>query len=336
MSFIPDVYTVECVTKGHPDRVCDQIADRILAEITNQDPAARVAVEVFGCKGILTIGGEVTTSARVDYEGLAREVLEGVGYDPVETRVHIISQSPQISQAVGTGGAGDQGIMYGYATDETKNYMPLGVELSRQLTAELERLRESGEIPWLKSDGKTQVTIRDGRPEVIVVSAQHDVSVSLEEVRETLLQKLVSPLLKAVRGSEEPSGSRRGGLRGVIVKSKVLINPAGAWSTGGFNADSGLTGRKLAVDGYGGIIPGGGGSTHGKDNSKVDRSATAKAREVAVDLVRQGLAHECLISVAYAIGIDEPVMLHALNENQEEITPLLDPNVFLASRLRAA
>jgi len=314
MSLIPSVYTVEGVTKGHPDRVCDQIADRILKEITDQDPSARVAVEVFGCKGVLTIGGEVTTSAQIDYAALAREVLASVCYDdPIEIRVHIISQSPQISLAVSAGGAGDQGIMYGYATNETESYMPLGVDLSRQLTSELERLRESGEIPWLKSDGKTQVTVRDGVPEVIVVSTQHDADISLEDVRATLTDKLVSPVAKEAR---------------------VLINPSGSWSTGGFNADSGLTGRKLAVDSYGGILPGGGGSTHGKDNSKVDRSATAKAREVAVDLVRRGLARECLISVAYAIGIDEPVMLHALNENGEDITHLIDASQFLASNLR--
>jgi S-adenosylmethionine synthetase len=314
MSFIPSIYTVESVTKGHPDRVCDQIADRILKEITDLDPAARVAVEVFGCKGIVTIGGEVTTVARVDYACLAREVLESVGYDPVETRVHIISQSSEISQAVGTGGAGDQGIMYGYATDETPSYLPLGVDLSRALTNGLEAMRESGEILWLKSDGKSQVTIHDGVPTVILVSAQHDASISLDEVRETLTNRLVSPLIKG--------------------NPRVFINPAGSWSTGGFNADSGLTGRKLAVDSYGGIIPGGGGSTHGKDNSKVDRSATAKAREVAVEIVRSGLAHECLISVAYAIGIDEPVMLHAQNENRKDITNLLDAEMFRASKLR--
>ena len=324
MSFIPSVYTVESVTKGHPDRVCDQIADRILKEITDLDPTARVAVEVFGCKGVLTIGGELTTSANVDFEGLAREVLESVGYDPVEMRVHIISQSPEIAQAVGAQGAGDQGIMYGYATDESPSFMPVGVDLSRALTAGLERLRESGEIVWLRSDGKSQVTIRGGMPEVIVVSAQHDAVVSLEEVRATLMDKLISPLPK-------------GGLRGVASACpSIFINPAGSWSTGGFNADSGLTGRKLAVDGYGGIIPGGGGSTHGKDNSKVDRSATAKAREIAVDIVHRGLARECLVSVAYAIGIDEPVMLHALNERREDITNHLDPNMFLASRLRSS
>ncbi|NQV90682.1 methionine adenosyltransferase domain-containing protein [Candidatus Uhrbacteria bacterium] len=310
MPLLPSIYTVESVTKGHPDRVCDQIADRILKEITSQDPLARVAVEVFGCKGVLTIGGEVTTSAQVDYAQCAREVLEGVGYDPVEMRLHLIEQSSQIGGAVNEGGAGDQGIMYGYATSQTQSGLPLGVELSRALTDGLERLRESGELPWLRSDGKSQVTVRDGRPEVIVVSAQHDEQISLEEVRSTLIEKLH------------------------LSAPKIHVNPAGAWSTGGFNADSGLTGRKLAVDGYGGVLPGGGGSTHGKDNSKVDRSATHKAREVALAIIGKGLAEECLISVAYAIGVDEPVMLHAINENHEDITHLLDPEVFRASNLR--
>ena len=310
MSLLPRVYTVESVTKGHPDRVCDRIADRILNEITLLDPAARVAVEVFGCKGVVTIGGEVTTHANVDYEALAREVLESVGYDPVDFRLHLNQQSAQISAAVSSGGAGDQGIMYGYATAETASHLPLGVDLARGLTHRLEELRESGALPWLLSDGKSQVTVRDGQPEVIVISTQHDPSVSVEEVRATLKEALR------------------------LDAPTIFINPAGAWSIGGFHADSGLTGRKLAVDGYGGILPGGGGSTHGKDNSKVDRSATHKAREVAVHLVRRGLAQEVLISVAYAIGMDEPVMLHAINERQEEITHLLDPEVFLASRLR--
>ncbi|MBI4256812.1 methionine adenosyltransferase domain-containing protein [Candidatus Uhrbacteria bacterium] len=320
MSLLPRIYTVESVTKGHPDRVCDQIADCILHEITSQDPTARVAVEVFGCKGVVTIGGEVTTSSTVDYEALAREVLQSVGYDPVEFRLHMNQQSPQIGAAVSDGGAGDQGIMYGYATADTASHLPLGVDLARGLTSRLEELRESGEVPWLRSDGKSQVTIRDGAPEVIVVSTQHDESVSLEEVRSEIERRITPLLFKE-------------GL-GVVMQPRILVNPAGAWSIGGFHADSGLTGRKLAVDGYGGILPGGGGSTHGKDNSKVDRSATHKAREVAVDLVCQGHARECLISVAYAIGVNEPVMLHAINEERQDITHLLDPEVFLASRLR--
>src|SRR3989339_328364 len=319
MSLLPSIYTVESVTKGHPDRVCDQIADRILHEITSQDSKARVAVEVFGCKGVVTIGGEVTTHATVDYEGLAREVLENVGYDPVEFRLHMNQQSPQIGAAVSDGGAGDQGIMYGYATADTASYLPLGVDLARGLTSRLEELRESGEVPWLKSDGKSQVTIRNGAPEVIVVSTQHHSGRSIDEVRHRLVQEVHSFVDRQ---------------NYVPHVSKVLINPAGSWSIGGFHADSGLTGRKLAVDGYGGILPGGGGSTHGKDNSKVDRSATHKAREVAVDLVTRGLAREVLISVAYAIGVNEPVMLHAINEEREDITHLLNPEVFLASRLR--
>ncbi len=323
MSLLPSVYTVESVTKGHPDRVCDQIADRVLHEITSRDPGARVAVEVFGCKGVVTIGGEVTTSLTVDYEALAHEVLENVGYDPVEFRLHMNQQSPQISAAVSDGGAGDQGIMYGYATADTASHLPLGVDLARGLTDRLETLRESGEVPWLKSDGKSQVTIRDGAPEVFVVSTQHNEDVGLDEVRSVLTHRLVLPLLSSLRGAAGDEA----------ILPRILINPAGAWSIGGFHADSGLTGRKLAVDGYGGILPGGGGSTHGKDNSKVDRSATYKAREVAVDLVRRGLARECLISVAYAIGVNEPVMLHAINEEREEITHLLNSKVFLASRL---
>lgn len=307
--FLPAYSTVESVTIGHPDKVCDHISDAILDACLREDPTSRVAVETFGGHGLLVVGGEVTTQARVDYEAIARSVYRDIGYsDSLRVLVHIAEQSPDIAMGVDTGGAGDQGIMYGFATDETPEYMPLGCVLSRALTTGLTALRRSGKVPWLRPDGKAQVTIRDGRVETVLVSTQHAPDISQTELRATLLTQLIEPVLFA-------AGFSRSGVT-------VLTNPTGAFMQGGFAADTGLTGRKIMVDTYGGLIPHGGGAFSGKDATKVDRSGAYMTRFVARELVRSGHAHQCLVSVAYAIGCADPVMVSAYDETGRDLSVL--------------
>ena len=300
----PRTYTVESVTSGHPDKVCDQISDAILDACLERDPWSRVAVESFGAHGALVLGGEVTTKAEVDYGTVAEKVYQDIGYDePLDIQVRIVQQSPNIAQGVDTGGAGDQGIMYGFATDESPEMLPKGVVLGHQLSQALERLRRTDPVfAWLRPDGKSQVTIDDGSVSAVVVSCQHDPSVSLEQVREAIRDELIAPAI------------------GELSKVAVHINPAGAWNIGGFTADSGLTGRKIMVDTYGGLIPHGGGAFSGKDATKVDRSAAYMARLAAKTLVREGLAKQCLVSVAYAIGHPEPVMIAAQDEQGRDLS----------------
>jgi len=290
---IPSLYTVESVTCGHPDKVCDQISDAVLDACLVQDPLSRVAVETFGTHGLLVIGGEVTTKAEIDFEQLARKVYREIGYDDSELRVltHVAQQSREIASGIQDEGAGDQGIMYGYATSETPEFLPLGVVLAHKFAKQLEDLRRSGTVPWLRPDGKTQVTVRDGKIETVLVSTQHDEGVTNEQIAEMVRTYMLEPL----------------GLTDV----QLLVNPAGSWTVGGFDADAGLTGRKIMVDNYGGLIPHGGGAFSGKDPSKVDRTGAYMARSVARDLVKQGHADEVFVSVAYAIGRAEPVMVHA-------------------------
>jgi S-adenosylmethionine synthetase len=308
--FHPSTYTVESVTSGHPDKVCDQISDRILDAYLIEDPMSRVAIESFGSHGLLVIGGEVTSRAQhVDIERLAWETYRDIGYseDP-EIIVHVATQSPDIAQGVDTGGAGDQGIMYGYATNETPEFLPRAVVLAHALARGLERLRQSGDVSWLGPDGKTQVSMNNGHISSILVSTQHDPTISLDEIRETLIAKLIAPLVGDLSGIE------------------ILVNPTGLFTIGGFAADAGLTGRKIMVDTYGGLIPHGGGAFSGKDATKVDRSAAYMCRFVAKNLVAHGVATSCLVSVAYAIGRAEPVMVYAADENGDAISPdLLAP-----------
>lgn len=300
---VPTLYTVESVTSGHPDKVCDQISDAILDACLAQDPMSRVAVESFGAHGQLFIGGEVTSTAKIDYADIARRVYQEIGYDDLlEIVVNIVQQSPNIAQGVDTGGAGDQGIMYGFATAETPEKMPHGVVLAHKLTKGLENLRKTNsKYSWIKPDGKSQVTIDNGKVTAVVVSVQHDPSIPLEEVRDQLTNSLIQPTI--------------GNLDGVTLH----INPAGAWHIGGFAADTGLTGRKIMVDTYGGMIPHGGGAFSGKDSTKVDRSAAYMARHVAKTLVNEGKAKECLVSVAYAIGKAQPVMIEAVDETGKKL-----------------
>jgi S-adenosylmethionine synthetase len=300
-SILPPEYTVESVTPGHPDKICDQISDAILDAYLADDPAARVAVEVMGSHGTLVIGGEVTSKAEVDAAAIAKQVYRDIGYDDeLEVLVRIAKQSPEIGQSVDSGGAGDQGIMYGYATDETDEMLPRGVVFAHEITRQLERVRRSGGVSWLLPDGKAQVTIQRPHAATVVVSTQHAPGVHAEDRTSAMLQYVVNPAL----GGDAPS--------------EVLVNTAGDWTVGGFAADAGMTGRKIMVDTYGGLVPHGGGCFSGKDPTKVDRSAAYMARFAARQLVAQGVGHEVLVSVAYAIGKAEPLMLRAVNEKNKD------------------
>lgn len=310
MFHIPKIYTVESVTSGHPDKVCDQISDAILDECLKQDPRSRVAVETFGSHGLLVIGGEVTSNAKVDYEAIARQVYQDIGYrDNLKIISHVVSQSPDIAMGVNTGGAGDQGIMYGYATSETKERLPKGVVIAHRLTKGLENLRKIGKVNWLKPDGKAQATLEEGRIKSILVSTQHEEWVNQEEIRTALIQELIAPI--TAKFGED------------VNKIDILTNPTGKFVQGGFDADAGLTGRKIMVDTYGGLIPHGGGCFSGKDPTKVDRSAAYMCRFVAKNLVERGIAEKCLVSVAYAIGRAEPLMVEAINEKGESLADLV-------------
>ncbi len=306
-----DNYTVESVTSGHPDKVCDQISDAILDAFLKRDPMSRVAVETFGGHGKLVIGGEVTSKGNVDYVKVAREVYKNIGYkEKLQISAHIVKQSPDIAMGVDTGGAGDQGIMYGFATNETKEFLPKGVVLAHKLAKRLEEVRKGGKIKWLGPDAKTQVTYTNGKLNTVLVSTQHSPSVKLEEIKKEVTKKIIYPLLSP---SERKS-------------VKILVNPTGKFVAGGFEADTGLTGRKIMVDTYGGLIPHGGGCFSGKDATKVDRSAAYMCRHVAKSLVASHYAKEALVSVAYAIGMAEPLMIEAINEKGENLAEIVRKN----------
>lgn len=308
-------YTVESVTSGHPDKICDQISDTILDAYLALDPKSRVAIETFGGHGKLVIGGEVTSKGEVNYVKIAREVYKEIGYnDELQISAHIVTQSPDIAMGVDTGGAGDQGIMYGFATNETERFLPKGVVLAHKLAKRLERTRknanENERIKWLRPDGKTQVTYANGKLHTVLISAQHSPNVKLEEVKKEITEKIIYPLLT----DEEKK------------TVKILVNPTGQFIQGGFEADTGLTGRKLMVDTYGGLIPHGGGCFSGKDATKVDRSGAYMARFVAKNLVANGFGKDVLVSVAYAIGMAEPLMIEAINEKGEDLSEIVRKN----------
>lgn len=306
-------YTVESVTSGHPDKICDQISDAILDAYLALDPKSRVAVETFGGHGRLVIGGEVTSNAngKVDYVKIARKVYAEIGYDDeLEISARIVKQSPDIAAGVDTGGAGDQGIMYGFATDETPEYLPKGVVLAHKLAKHLEEARKKGKIKWLRPDGKTQVTYTHGKLRTVLVSVQHSPDVKLEKIKKEITEKIINPLL-----SKEEK-----------MTAKILVNPTGHFVAGGFGADTGLTGRKIIVDTYGALIPHGGGCFSGKDATKVDRSGAYMARYAAKSLVAGGYGKEMLVSVAYAIGMAEPLMIEAINEKGENLAEIVRKN----------
>ncbi len=296
-------YTVESVTSGHPDKVCDQISDAILDACLAQDSSSRVAVETFGGHDLLVIGGEVTSSAKIDYEKIARKVYTDIGYDDSNLKVivHVVQQSPDIAMGVDTGGAGDQGIMYGYATDETPEMMPREVVLVHKLAKGLEDLRRGGKQNWIKPDGKTQITVHNGVITGVLVSTQHDAAISHGDIKAILTRDLIKPII------------------GDTTNIEILVNPTGNFVQGGFAADTGLTGRKIMVDTYCGLVPHGGGAFSGKDATKVDRSAAYMCRYVARRLVKRGLGKKVLVSVAYAIGRAEPLMIEATNEKGESL-----------------
>jgi S-adenosylmethionine synthetase len=300
------LFTSESVTEGHPDKVADQISDAILDEVLRQDPRARVACETTVTTGMVLLAGEITTTAYVDFAGVARRVVQEIGYTRGDigfdsTTCAVLSaidpQSPDIAQGVDTGGAGDQGLMFGFACRETEELMPLPILLAHKLTRRLATARKSGEVKWLRPDGKSQVTVeydgaRPARVHTVVISTQHDPDVPQDDIRETVIEKIIR--------TEIPESL-------LDERTVFHINPTGRFVIGGPQGDCGLTGRKIIVDTYGGYGRHGGGAFSGKDPTKVDRSACYMARHVAKNLVAAGIAERVEVQVAYAIGVAEPV-----------------------------
>ena len=302
------LFTSESVSEGHPDKMCDQISDAILDALLADDPASRVACECLVTTGAVMIAGEITSESYVDIPQLVRGVIREIGYTSAEYGFDyktcgiwtaIQQQSPDIAMGVDTGGAGDQGLMFGYATDETPEFMPLPLMLSHQLMKRVAEIRKKGELPYLRPDAKSQVTVEyeNGVPvriDAIVISAQHDADVTLKTIEKDLKKLAIQKIIPAKLMDSD---------------TKIFINPTGRFEIGGPHGDTGLTGRKIIVDSYGGVGRHGGGAFSGKDPSKVDRSAAYFARYVAKNLVAAGVAKRCEIQVAYAIGVAEPVSI---------------------------
>jgi S-adenosylmethionine synthetase len=305
------LFTSESVSEGHPDKVCDAISDGVLDAIFSQDPNARVACETFVTTGLVVVGGEVTTKAYIDIEKVVRNTIKNIGYTKAEYKFDsescgvlnaIHSQSPDIAMGVDKGGAGDQGIMFGYACDQTPEYMPMPIVYAHKLVKKLSDVRKKNLklMPYLRPDAKSQVTIEyddNGKPkrvDTVVISTQHDGNVSQNKIKADVIHHIIKTII--------PS-------KYLDSKTKYYVNPTGRFEIGGPHGDSGLTGRKIIVDTYGGWAPHGGGAFSGKDPSKVDRSATYAARHIAKNVVAAKLAKECLVQVAYAIGVAEPVSI---------------------------
>lgn len=300
------LFTSESVTEGHPDKIADQISDSILDAILEKDPTARVACETLVTTGLAVIAGEITTSAEINYQKIVRDTIHEIGYNNAlfgydSNTCSVLNalgtQSPDIAQGVDTGGAGDQGLMFGFACNETPELMPLPIQLAHNLTRKLSEVRRNGELPYLRPDGKSQVTVeyRDGKPfriEAVVISTQHADEITTEQLREDILDKVIKSTVSADLLDEN---------------TKYHINPTGRFVVGGPMGDAGVTGRKIIVDTYGGYAPHGGGAFSGKDPTKVDRSAAYMSRYIAKNIVAAGLAEKCTVQLAYAIGVAEPV-----------------------------
>lgn len=335
---IKKLFTSESVSEGHPDKVCDRISDAILDECLKVDPDSRTAVEVMATREKIIISGEVTTKAHLDYERIARSVVRDIGYtssdiglgaDSMDVEVYIREQSPDIALGVDemedkSLGAGDQGIMFGYATDETKNYMPLPIVVAHKLVRYATQLRKSGELNFARPDMKSQVTIDYTKEtpalNAVVMSVQHSPDIEIDELRKEILNKVIYPVVDSF-------GLKRD-------NAEYYINPTGRFVIGGPLGDTGMTGRKIIVDTYGGAAPHGGGAFSGKDPTKVDRSATYAARYAAKNIVAASLASKCLIQLSYAIGVSEPVSIYIDTFNTEKVDKnkilecLLNPKIF--------
>lgn len=345
------LFTSESVTEGHPDKVCDQISDAVYDEMLRQDPNSRSAVETFVTTGLVIIGGEVRTKGYVDIQDIVRKTLKSIGYDKSEYGFNyedvgvintIHEQSPDIAQGVDEGegefkeaGAGDQGLMFGYASDETPELMPLTISLAHQLARKLAEVRKSGQLDYLRPDGKSQVTVEyeDDKPksvETVVIAAHHSEDVTTEQLRKDITEHVIKPVLGDYFRED----------------IKFFINATGRFVLGGPPADTGLTGRKIIVDTYGGVGAHGGGAFSGKDVTKVDRSASYAARYIAKNIVGAGLAHKCEVQLAYAIGVAEPVSVmvntfdtgsltnEELEEKIKKIFPLKPADIISQLQLR--
>jgi len=330
------LFTSESVTEGHPDKIADQISDAVLDEVMSQDPKGRVACETLVTTGLVVVAGEITTSAHVNYDEIARETIRQVGYDrakygfDADTCAVVCTvkrQSPDIAMGVDTGGAGDQGLMFGFACDETEELMPMPILLAHRLTQRLSEVRKNKKADFLRPDGKSQVTIeyRDSKPvrvDCVVISTQHSETVSTEELRKAVMEHVIKPIVPAHM---------------LDAKTKYHINPTGRFVIGGPMGDAGLTGRKIIVDTYGGYSRHGGGAFSGKDPSKVDRSACYMARYIAKNIVAAGLAKRAEVQLAYAIGVAEPVsvMVDSFGTAtipEEKITELVRENFKLTPK----
>ncbi len=322
------LFTSESVTEGHPDKLCDYISDSLLDEYLKQDENSRVALETFAAKDKITVAGEVTSNASFDIEQVIRNTIKEVGYDDSKTGIdyrtcnielNIVKQSPDIAMGVDIGGAGDQGIMFGYASDETQNYMPFAIDMAHKLAQKLTEVRKNKIISYLKPDGKTQVTVEyendiPKRIDAILISNQHDENVKLDEMKQDIIKNVINKVVPE---------------KYIDENTKIYVNPTGRFVIGGPLGDTGLTGRKIIVDTYGGYSRHGGGAFSGKDPSKVDRSATYMLRYIAKNIVANGLAKKCELQVSYAIGMEKPLSIcvntfGTSTKSEEEIEKLIE------------